>query len=78
MESPELQSPAAPAGLLDHRQHNGIPGRKPALLSPSLHSVSDQGRMEEVRTCRGATPGQPSPVPLSGRSPQVQAQSLGP
>ena len=40
VESPNLQSPAATAGLPDHRQHHGVPGEKPAALSsfspPSL------------------------------------------
>lgn len=45
MESPELQSSAAPAGLPDHRQHNGIPGRKPlcSALASTL-SVTRGGR----------------------------------
>lgn len=44
MESPNLQSPAAPAVLPDRGQHDGIPGKKLALLSSSLHSVNDQGQ----------------------------------
>lgn len=44
MESPNLQSPAAPAVLPDCCQHDGIPGEKLALLSSALHSVHDQGQ----------------------------------
>lgn len=43
MESPNLQSSAAPTGLLDHCQHHGIPGKNLALLSSLLHSVGDPG-----------------------------------
>lgn len=40
MESPNLQSSTAPAGLPDHCQHDGIPGKKPAVLS-SLSNAGD-------------------------------------
>lgn len=33
MESPDLQSSAAPAVLPDHCEHDGIPGKELALLS---------------------------------------------
>lgn len=44
MESPDLQSSAAPEALPDHCQHDGIPGEKLALLSSlPLHSFDGPG-----------------------------------
>lgn len=40
MEPPDLQSSAAPASLPDHCQHDGLPGKKPALLSSFFSTLS--------------------------------------
>lgn len=79
LESPDVQSSAAPAGLPDHCQHDGIPGKKLALLSPfpsTLLMVQGQNggaQYPEWSHTRTALH-----FPLPSGSPQVHAQSLRP